>query len=223
MTTQHMKTIAAPASWPIKRKTKVWITKLKGPHKLEESLPINTILKEILKLTKTTREVRYVLHKKGVFVNGIRIKDERYGAGIMDLIEIPALNLVYRILFDKRGMLFLMNTKEKLLPLKIIGKKKIGKKTQLNLFNGWNVLVDGSKNYAVGDAIVFEIPEKKIKEHIKFEKGSRCYLIGGKHVGEIGIITKIDKKIFVKIGEEDVETLKKFIYVIGNNTLTEIK
>lgn len=216
MKKQHLKTMAAPASWQIKRKSKKWVTRPRGSHKAEESISMNSLLKDVLKFAKTTKEVRHILQYKGVFVNGIRIKDEKCSAGVMDLIEIPEINATYRILFNRRKKLFLFRTNEKTLPLKIVGKRAIGKKVQLNLFCGWNILIDDAKDYKVGDSVVFELPHKEIKGHLKLKKGSVCYLIGGKHVGEVGEITKVDvKRVFVKTKDGEFETSKEFVYIIG--------
>jgi len=49
----HLSTLAAPKSWPIKRKGIKWITRPKsGPHNLKSSLPLIVVLRDMLKLTK---------------------------------------------------------------------------------------------------------------------------------------------------------------------------
>ena len=72
-------------------------------------------------------------------------------------------------------------------------------------------------NYNTGDTLVVEVPEQKIKEHLKFEKGSFVYLSGGKHKGESGIADEI-KDSMIKVKPESgemFETSKKFAFVIG--------
>jgi len=61
------------------------------------------------------------------------------------------------------------------------------------------------------------VPEQKIKEHLKFEKGSFVYLSGGKHKGESGVIDEIKNSIIKLKPEsgESFETSKKFAFVIG--------
>jgi len=56
-----------------------------------------------------------------------------------------------------------------------------------------------------------------INTHIKLEKGSTIFLIGGKHLGETGTIEDITgNKIIYKIKSNEVfETLKKYAFVIG--------
>ena len=47
------------------------------------------------------------------------------------------------------------------------------------------MLVDDPKEFNTGDSIKLSLPDQEVLEHIKFEDGVRCYLIGGTHVGEM--------------------------------------
>ena len=86
----HLKRLNAPKSWPISRKRNMWITRpSSGPHKLVESMPLNTILKELLKYPKITKEVKNILNKKEILVDKIPRKDIGFPVGIYDVIEIP--------------------------------------------------------------------------------------------------------------------------------------
>lgn len=215
MAKNHLKTIATPRTWAIKRKKTVWITKPKGGYKLENCMSINTLLKDFLKYAKTKKEVKRIITKKGILINGISIKKFKQSAGLMDMITIPSIKESYRIFLNGKGKLDLLKTDEKIKLCKITNKTRVKGKTQLNLFGGKNVLV-GKDVFKVGDTVVFEFPENKIKDHIKFGEGSCCYLIGGNHIGETGVIKKIEgNKVLVKGKEEEFETLKKFVYIVG--------
>jgi small subunit ribosomal protein S4e len=136
----------------------------------------------------------------------------------MDVISIPKVSAYLRILLNKKGKLFLLPiSKEEasIKPCKIRGKKLIKGKTQLNLFDGKNILVD-KDNYKVGDTIIIELPSQKIKEHIAFQKGNLIYLIGGKHTGDVGLIEDIKgNRIVYKKDKSTFETLKEYAFVIG--------
>jgi small subunit ribosomal protein S4e len=70
--------------------------------------------------------------------------------------------------------------------VRVEGKTTLkGGKTQLNLHDGRNMLVDDPKEFNTGDSIKLSLPDQEVLEHIKFEDGVRCYLIGGTHVGEM--------------------------------------
>src|SRR3989344_1877264 len=103
----HIKRIAAPASWHINRKLSKWIYKPNpGPHKIENSMPLGTILKEILHLANTSKEARYILTSGNIKINGKIRKDQKFPVGLMDIISYNDKN--YRILFNKKGYLILV-------------------------------------------------------------------------------------------------------------------
>ncbi len=217
----HIKRIAAPKSWPIKRKISKWITRpTPGPHKLESSMPLGVWLKEILKLANTTKETKYILNNGQVLVNGKARKDQKFPVGIMDVLTAGKEN--YRIMLNTRGKLVpvpINATEAKIYPKRVIGKTSLkGKKTQVNLSDGTNILSENK--YKTGDTVVFS--EGKIKDHLKFEKGVIVYILAGKQVGKIGVVKEIVEykdfrptKIIFTQGKEDFETLKEYAFVIG--------
>lgn len=219
----HLKRIAAPKSWPIKRKSSKWVYRPNpGPHKIENSLPIGVIVKELLGYVKNTKEIKYVLNQKKVLVNGKIRKDHKFPVGVMDVLTVGNDN--FRVLLNKKGKLTtveISSAEAKVQPKKIIGKKSLkGKKLQVNLTDGTNIL--SKEDYKVGDTLVFS--ENKVKDHFKLEKGAIIYIISGKQVGSIGILKKTEEKkglqqkeITFTQGKEDYKTLKKYAFVIGKN------
>ncbi|MEM4267286.1 MAG: 30S ribosomal protein S4e [Candidatus Woesearchaeota archaeon] len=214
---RHLKRIAAPASWDIKRKAlKYAIRPYPGGGKLENSLPIGIVIRDILGFAKTAREASYILNNKTVLINGKQCKEIKQAVGLMDVITFRELNKSFRVLLDKSGRLILVEIKDKTHALicKIMNKKSVrGGKTQLNLINGRNILVDKDE-YKTGDAVVIE--NNKIVEHIPLKKGVLVFFIGGKHVGEIGRVDEIieDNMLFKKDGAV-FETKKSFAFPIG--------
>lgn len=217
MPKNHLKRIAAPRSWSIKRKAKYWIVRPKSAHKIGNCIPVAVLIRDFLKYSKTLREVKNIVNTKNVLVNGKRVKDIHLGIGLMDVFEIPDLKEKYIILINNLGKIVIEKTKLEFRISKIVSKRKIGQKTQLNLFGGGNFIVD-KDSYKTGDSIVAD--NKKIKEHLKFEQGASCLLTGGSHIGEFGKISKIEKnKVTIKAGEEEFETLKDFVYITGKEAL----
>ena len=98
-----------------------------------------------------------------------------------------------------------------------------GKKIQLNLFDGRNVIVD-KNDYKTGDVALFDLEKKKITDVIKFEKNSIVFIKDGKYIGQVGVIKDIivtgnekkDRVVF-KCGDAEHETLKEYAYVIGKD------
>ncbi len=226
MSKSHIKRIAAPRSWPIPRKKSKWITKPRpGPHSIDRSMPLSLILKDIIRLAENKREVKKILYEGKILINHIIRKDPKFPVGLMDTISIPSINKYYRILFNYKGQLVLhkINKSESNIKLsKIINKKILrGKKTQINLYDGYNKIVD-KDHYKVGDSVLFDLEKNHIVEHLKLEKGAYVYLTNGKHIGTTGVIDKVltskgtyPSKIVFKKKNHSFETLKDYAFVIG--------
>ena len=223
MVKRHLKRLVAPRSWKIKRKGITFVTRPNpGMHSKKNSTSINVVLRDMLNYAKTTRDVKMILADKGILVDKKQVKDHRFSVGIMDIIEMPKIKKCFRVLLNKKGNICLVEIKgdEAGIKLcKIVEKTVIKKgKIQINLNDGRNVITD-KNNYNTGDTLVIEVPEQKIKEHLKFEKGSFVYLSGGKHKGESGIADEIKNSIIKVKPEsgESFETSKKFAFVIGKD------
>ena len=223
MVKRHLKRLVAPKSWKIKRKGITFVTRPNpGMHSKKNSTSINVVLRDMLNYAKTTRDVNVILSKGDILVDGKQIKDHKFAVGLMDLIETPKTKECFRILLDKKGKISIIKIKQeerKIKLCKIVGKSVIKKgKIQINLNDGRNIIID-KNNYNTGDTLVIEVPEQKIKEHLKFEKGVCVYLSGGKHKGESGIVDEIKNNI-IKVKSESgevFETSKKFAFVTGKD------
>lgn len=219
----HLKRINAPKSWPIERKVNKFIVKpLPGPHKLKESMPLSVILREILKIGKKKRDIKLILNNKNILINNKVRNDFRFPVGIFDTITISELNKNYKVMYNKKGKITLeeVNKEEKDYKIyKITGKSILKKgKIQINLYNGSNIIVE-KDIFKVRDSVVLK--EKKIVKHLKFEKGSLIYLIGGKHIGSKGKIVEVKKYpgiakdvLVFNTDEKTHETLADYAYVI---------
>lgn len=227
MVKRHLTRLTAPESWPIQRKGIKWITRPSpGPHALENCIPLNLVIKSILKYAKTTKEVKKILDEGKILVDKKARKDFRFPMGIMDVLEIPQTKEHFRILYTSKGkfMVHKISAEEsKSKPSKIISKKIIkGKKVQLNLYDGKNLIVD-KDGFKVNDTLILSMDAKPtIKKHLKFEKGALVYLVEGKYKGMSGTIEDI-KPIFrnptikVKSKNKTFETSKYFAFVIDDS------
>ncbi len=228
MVKRHLLRISAPASWPIERKTKVWVTRPNcGAHKLEKCMPLSTILTEKLKYARTSAEAKKILNGKELLVNKKAATDLKQQVGFLDVLEIPKTKEQYRMVFNRNGQLVLSKISSGeagLRVCRIMNKRTIkNKKTQLNLDDGTNLLTD-KDNYALGDSIVMELPDRKAKSLLKLEKGATVYLTGGKNIGTVGKIEEImpgtgTKKsmITVKSSRETFQTRRDYAFVIGKD------
>ena len=220
---KHLKRHFAPKAWKIKRKGIKFVTKPSpGPHKINIALPLNVILRDILDYANSNREVKYILEKRYVEVDGIRRKDYRFPIGLLDVLSLNDTNEHFRVILDKRGKIDLIKIgqEEKGLKLcKIVGKKTIKGKIQLNLYDGKNILVQ-ENDYKIGDVILMTLGKKnEIKEKISFGKGVLIYLTGGKHIGHVGKVQDIigNRILYKNEAGETIETLKEYAFSIGKD------
>lgn len=214
----HLKRISMPKSWIAEeKKGLVWITRPKpGAHSFNMGVPLVVVLRDMIKYAKNTREVRNILFYKDVLVDGKKRRDHKFIVGFMDVISIPELKENYRMILDKKGKINIIKIDDSKIKLcKIVGKSHVKKKVQLNLFDGKNILVDKDV-YKVNETVVLELPEQKIKEQLKFEKGASIYLIGGKRIGQVGSVADIkDNVVSIKTKESSFNVSKEHCFVIG--------
>lgn len=217
---KHLSRLAMPVTWHINRKTNKWITRpLPGAHSFKLGMPLVVILRDMIKVGKTSKEIKSILNSGEVQVDGKKIKELKLIVGLMDTISMPKIKKYYRILLNKKGRLFSeeISDKESLLKLCRINKKTCiqNKKIQLNLHDGKNIIVEKDQ-YKVGDSVLIGLPKKDIKDTVRLEKGCTIYLIGGKHTGELGSLEEIKgKEIIYKKGDIQSKTLKKYAFAVG--------
>ena len=184
----HLKRLAMPRSWPLPRKTTIWVTR-PSPcvHSLERCLTVKLIVRDVLGRAQSAREVRFIVHNELIKVDGRVCKDTRRGVGLMDVLSLGDEH--FRCMLDANGRLRYVKISAEEASWKLVrveGKTTLkGGKTQLNFHDGRNMIVDDPKEFNTGDSIKLSLPDQEVLEHIKFEDGVRCYLIGGTHVGEM--------------------------------------
>ena len=220
-----MKRLAMPRSWPLPRKTSIWVTKAApGAHTLELCMPVVVVIRDILGFAKSTREVRHILHNNLVSIDGRICKDSRRGVGFMDVLTLGEEN--YRCIVDQKGILRYRQISKKEAETKVCrinGKTTVkGGKTQLHLHDGRNILTDDAGEYNTGDSLVLALPSQEIKEHIRFSDGIKCYLTGGAHVGEFAEVSEyIIKRSSMpnEVQFADFGTVMSNVFAIGKQKL----
>ena len=225
MAKRHLFSLNAPSNWPIERKKYVWVMRPNpGPHPLSQCLPLNIVIKSLLKYARSAREVRALLNSGEILVDNKIRKDKKFPLGLMDTISVKKTNEDFRLILnqDNKYELKKINKEEsKQKPCKIVNKKILKKgKIQLNLFDGRNILVD-KDTYKVGDTIILDLEKNKILDHLKLAKGSTVYITDGKYKGYFGKLqeiileesNKVNKIFFVK-DKNKIETLKDYAFVV---------
>lgn len=225
---KHLKRYKAPKSWPIHPKEDTWTVKPSaGAHSIDDALPLTLVIRDILGLADNSREAKRIINSGNVLVDGRVVKDYKFPVGFMDIIEIPKTEEVYRVLLDNKGRLQLKAIDENDSKLcKIVNKTTIkGGKTQLNLHDGKNVIVDET-DLSVGDIVVISVPEQEIKESLVLEEGATVLVTGGKHTGELGKVSEIiinessnpNTIVIENSAKDEFLTLKDYAFVVGTDS-----
>ena len=226
MVEQHLSRLNAPKSWPIQRKGIKFITRPNpGSYTLEETIPLSLVLTNILKVARTRKEVKKILHEEKILVNNKVRKDYAFAVGLMDIVTIPSLGESYRILYTEKGKFraLLLDKKEAdLLPHKIVNKHILAqKKVQLQFSCGSTRLVE-KDSYKTGDSVVYSFAQKKIVSHYPLKKGTIVYVTGGKNKGKTGELQDIDAlRIIVKTKDIVFETARRYAFPVGDLGMEE--
>ncbi len=227
---RHLKRIAAPKSWKIKRKRRfgAWITKPSpGPHPQERSIPLRVLVRDYLGLARNAREADFIIKKGEILVDGKARKDPKFPVGLFDVVEIPKIEKVYRIVLDEKGRLIPKEISEAEKGYKIVRvERKVtvkGGLTQLGTHDGRSFLLKET-DLKPGDVLKIEVPSQNIVESYKLVPGNLVYILSGRHAGTIGTIKEIEKGdllrptlVKVEVEGETIETAKKNVFVVGKN------
>ena len=224
MSSSHMKRLTMPRSWPLPRKSSVWIQK-PNPcgHPLNLCMPMGVILRDVLGVAQNRREAKKILHSKLVKVDGAIETDIGRGVGLMDVLTVGDVS--YKCVLDTNGKLRYRTIPAKEASTKIcrvMGKTTIkGAKTQVHLHDGRNLLFNENPEYKTGDSLVISLPDQEVKSYHKFEEGSIAYLTGGNHIGELATVRGQDIKRSSKANEvqfDDFGTISDYVFIISGES-----
>ena len=173
---------------PIQRKGTKYV--VRALSDVKNSVPVAIAVRDMLKLARTTKEVKKMIHKKVIKLNGRLVRDERESIRLFNVLEIGK-SYVLTLLPTEKFALEESKVDSRL--CKVTGRKLVkGNQIQLNLHDGTNLVAKDKIN--VGDSIYLDF-SGKIKKHISLEKGREVFIMSGKYVGQSGKISEIKNKI----------------------------
>lgn len=223
---KHVKRYAASRALKLPRKLHVWTTKpAPGPHPGESSIPLRLVIRDYLSMGRTASEVDSVLSKGNVLVDGKTRREPSFPVGLMDVVQLPALNRSYRVFLDHRRRLILneIDSAEASMKLCRVVHKQIvrGKKVQLTFHDG-KTLIGNLNEFKPGDVAKLALPELKVLERLPFEVGAMALVTGGSNVSKTG---KIAETKLITGGQPNIVTLKTdgerfqapahYVFVVG--------
>lgn len=221
MSSSHMKRLTMPRSWPLARKTEIWVQKPNpGGHSDEMCMPLGLILRDVLGLAHSQREAKRMVATRKVLVDGRVETDAGRGVGLMDVLTVGEDN--FRCILDQNGKLRYRSISAKAAASKlcrVMGKTTIsGGKTQIHLHDGRNIIVEDANQYNSGDSLVISLPDQEVSGHHAFGEGAQAYLTGGSHIGTTASVVSRDIKRSTKANEvqfADFGTVADYVFVIG--------
>ena len=202
----HQKRSTVSKKVPIPRKGTAYVAR--PLSHLDDSITVLAAVRDMLKLARTTREVKYLIHNKLLKINGREVKDYRESLKLFNILEAGKN---YVLSLTLHGRFSLHETKEKNRLCKVINKKLLsGKKIQLNLHDGSNILSEDK--IQTNDSVYLD-SAGKISKHVSFEKGKPCFVISGKYIGRNGSIKSVGGKVSVSLDDSSVELPKECVIV----------
>lgn len=211
----HLKRQAIPKNWPIERKGTTFVVKPAS----KKGIPLLVVLRNLLKVAQTRKEVKKAIHRKHLMINNKLVKDEKIGMSLFDTLSLLPSKTHYRLSISEKGKFEMEEIKEadankkvsKIMDKKTLKKKKV----QLNLNDGGNILSDMGCN--TNDSVLINFKDKKVEKCIPLQEKGKVIVFAGKHAGERGEIEKIieeRKMAVIKHGNQKSNILIKQLMVV---------
>ncbi|MHA1978367.1 MAG: 30S ribosomal protein S4e [Candidatus Hodarchaeales archaeon] len=232
---RHSKRLSAPITYAIKRKHGVFTIRpypTRGAY--ETAIPLGIVLREILGYAKTLNEVKKILVRKIVKVDGKVRTDYKFAIGPMDVLEITKTKEFFRLVPYQGKRLYTLfpiseeNAKRKILQVKKKNSLR-GGLTQLTFHDGRTLAVNSAeettfpvKEVSPKDSVLFNLETNEVTEHYPFAEGNLGLIAGGRHVGLLGTITEIESQLGRKMrtitfqtDEGEIKTSDTHIFIVG--------
>jgi small subunit ribosomal protein S4e len=197
----HLKRKTVENFWSIPRKGTKYVAV--PNHNQREALPFVVVMRDMLKLVRNTKELKKLIQEKQIQINHKIIHETNYPISIFDVLSLPATKKNYKAILSENKKLILEEVSEKdsnVKIFKVLNKKILsGKKTQLNLMHGKNIISKDKVN--TGDSISFDLKDNKVLKIIPMEKGREAFVLKGKHAGMSGKINEIVERGGKKIAK----------------------
>jgi len=217
----HIKKTQMPKSWPVPRKGRGKRFVAVPSHATSKGISLLFLLRDVLKIAKTRKEVRRMTLGGMVKVNNKIRKDEDFPVQVFDVLNLEKAKLNYKLeIVNRRFKLVEISAKEADSKIvKIRGKNVLGaKKIQMNLDDGQNILT--AEKFSVGDSVLLNTKEDKIVKILPLKEGAKVEVVLGKHAGEKGELVGFEELVRgrnyqIKLEDKTVSLPYKTILVIA--------
>ena len=216
------KAISMPRTVHLSRKENFWTVRTKaGPFNKETSVALGIVIRDFAKVAKTMKEVKHLLSKSEVKVNGVVRTDHQFPIGLFDVIAVTKQKLFFRVVLDDKQRLIIKSMDAE-------SKEKISKVTnKVMTTKGIQLTTNDGRTYYgvkanVGDSLKIKLPEGKVESVLEFKDGMIAYLTKGANCSKVATIKEIvpatqrrDKLVKLAEGKEEFETTAVNVVVVG--------
>jgi small subunit ribosomal protein S4e len=204
----HQKRKTIPKLWALPRTGTKYLAV--SDHNQRTSIPLVIVLRDMLKLVQTKKELKGLLYTKQIKVNTRIVQEGNYPIQLFDTLTLVDAKKNYRAVIKGKRIAFeeISDKENSTRVYKVINKKILAKnKIQINLDGGRNLIT--SEKINPGEFVVMS-SDNKISKIIVLKKDVEVIAIQGKHLGKEGKIKDIFKEgdnTIVKIthGKEEVK------------------
>ncbi len=222
-----LKRISAPSSWDVQRKVARFITKPSpGPHRIEESYSLAVVLRDMLGLVSSQREVNQVLSRGEVLVDGVPRRDPGFPVGLFDVVSVPKEGAAYRLVPSPDGLVATgVESKEANVKLcRVRSKvKAAGGHMQFGLHDGRSLL-DDKLSVSCGDTVLLQFPKQAVVDTVKLSKGATALIVSGERAGQVGKILNVkkgtssrEKMVTLSLPSGETELPERLVFAVGTD------
>jgi small subunit ribosomal protein S4e len=210
----HIKRKTMGKFWPVARTGTKYMAV--PTHEARSSLPLILVMRDLLKVVKSKKELKKLLNEKQILINNKVIRETNYPLMLYDSLSLPAAKKNYKVILDNKRF----NVKEatdseiKTKTYRVINKRLLpGKKIQINLNGGKNIITN--EKIETGEFVIVDNATNKITKTVALKKDVEVIVIAGKHIGKIGKIKELVDQGNVKVAQ--IKTKEEEISANINN------
>ncbi len=198
-----------------------------GPHRRWLSLPLQVIVRDVLKMAETGREAKHVISHSMVLVDGVVRASYKFPVGLMDVVTMKELGKHYRVLVNEKGRLTPVEVPQEEASIKIcrINRKYLYEGgLKLATEDGRTFGTDDS-SLNIGGSLLVRVPDNVIVDKAPLAEGNTGYVFMGKHAGATGLVKKASessllRKSMVTLALGDgrkVDTIRDYVMIVGRD------
>lgn len=182
--------------WDIARKEARFVTKPSpGGHPLEKCYSLAVVLRDLLGMVATQKEVMQVLTRGEVLVDGAPRHDPGFPVGLFDVVSVPKEGKSFRLVPSPDGLVprVIVSTEAGLKLCRVKSKvKTTGGHIQFGFHDGRSLL-DDKLAASCGDTVIMKVPVQAVVDSVKLAKGATGLVISGERAGQVGRIISVKK------------------------------